>query len=91
MPPEHQKMKISKLDKQEHEKDLKLPEVSTETFETVKADLVDVDMKANSCDKDIEKRLTKLKFFNQTWLLRSFQNQNNDGSEERSRCSQCCS
>ena len=91
MPQEHQKMKISKLDKQEHEKDLKLPEVSTETFETVKADLVDVDMKANSCDKDIEKRLTKLKFFNQTWLLRSFQNQNNDGSEERSRCSQCCS
>ena len=56
MPQEHQKMKISKLDKQEHEKDLKLPEVSTETFETVKADLVDVDMKANSCDKDIEKR-----------------------------------
>ena len=91
MPQEHQKMKISKLDKQEHEKDLKLPEVSTETFETVKADSVDVDMKANSCDKDIEKRLTKLKFFNQTWLLRSFQNQNNDGSEERSRCSQCCS
>ena len=91
MPQEHQKMKISKLDKQEHEEDLKLPEVSTETFETVKADFVDVDMKANSCDKDIEKRLTKLKFFNQTWLLRSFQNQNNDGSEERSRCSQCCS
>ena len=91
MPQEHQKMKISNLDKQEHEKDLKLPEVSTETFETVKADLVDVDMKAISCDKDIEKRLTKLKFFNQTWLLRSFQNQNNDGSEERSRCSQCCS
>ena len=60
MPQEHQKMKISKLDKQEHEEDLKLPEVSTETFETVKADLVDVDMKANSCDKDIEKRLTKL-------------------------------
>ena len=25
-------------------------------------------MKANSCDKDIERRLTKLKFFNQTWL-----------------------
>ena len=68
MPQEHQKMKISKLDKQEHEEDLKLPEVSTETFETVKADLVDVDMKANSCDKDIERRLTKLKFFNQTWL-----------------------
>ena len=68
MPQEHQKMKISKLDKQEHEEDLKLPEVSTETFETVKADFVDVDMKANSCDKDIERRLTKLKFFNQTWL-----------------------
>ena len=27
-----------------------------------------VDMNANSCDKDIERRLTKLKFFNQTWL-----------------------
>ena len=47
---------------------LHVPEVSTETFQTVKAVFVDVDMIANSCDKDIERRLTKLKFFNQTWL-----------------------
>ena len=47
---------------------LHVPVVSTETFESVKADFVDADMIANSCDKDIERRLTKLKFFNQTWL-----------------------
>ena len=47
---------------------LHVPVVSTETFESVKADFVDADMIANSCNKDIERRLTKLKFFNQTWL-----------------------
>ena len=50
------------------EEDLKFPEVPTETFETMKANLGNLDTKVNSCEEDIERRLTKLKFFNQTWL-----------------------
>ena len=69
MPQECQKTKISKLIKhKEHEEILELPEVPTETFETVRADLVNVDMKANLLNEDIERKLTKLKFSNQSWL-----------------------
>ena len=69
MPQECQKTKISKLIKhKEHEEDLELPEVPTETFETVRADLVNVDMKANLLNEDIERKLTKLKFSNPSWL-----------------------
>ena len=45
----------------DQENDIYLPEVPSEILEPKKADLV-------YRDEEIERRLTKLKFFNQTWL-----------------------
>ena len=69
MPQQNQKPKISELDENnEQDEDLMLPEVPTEICESVKLDVANLGTKANSRDEDIEKRLTKLQFFNKTWL-----------------------
>ena len=60
MPTQNHKPKILKLNEYfDQENDIYLPEVPSEILEPKKADLV---------DEEIERRLTKLKFFNQTWL-----------------------
>ena len=62
MPTQNHKPKILKLDEYfDQENDIYLPEVPSEILEPKKADLV-------YRDEEIERRLTKLKFFNQTWL-----------------------
>ena len=67
-PQEAQKTRTSMLDEHlEQEENLNLPEVPGGALEPVKAELVNYGTKANSFE-DLEKRLTKLKFFNKTWL-----------------------
>ena len=62
IPTQNHKPKILKLDEYfDQENDIYLPEVPSEILEPKKADLV-------YRDEEIERRLTKLKFFNQTWL-----------------------
>ena len=69
MPQQRRKSKISKLDKSKKQDEyLVLPEVPTETFDSVKAEVANLDTKVNSRDKGIENKLTKLEFFNPTWL-----------------------
>ena len=52
---------------EEKEDELKLPDVPSGTPELDKAEFGNLDTKPNPFE-DIESRLTKLKFFNQTWL-----------------------
>ena len=67
-PKEAQKTRTSMLNERlEQEENLNLPEVPGGALEPVKAELVNYGTKANSFE-DLEKRLTKLKFFNKTWL-----------------------
>ena len=67
-PQEAQKTRTSMLDEHvEQEENVNLPEVPGGALEPVKAKLVNYGTKANSFE-DLEKRLTKLKFFNKTWL-----------------------
>ena len=67
-PQEAQKTRSSMLDEHvEQEENVNLPEVPGGALEPVKAELVNHGTKANSFE-DLEKRLTKLKFFNKTWL-----------------------
>ena len=68
--PQVRQKRISKLDKNNEQEvvDLMFPEVPNETFESVKAEVENLGSKGNSRDEDIERRLTKLKFFNQSWL-----------------------
>ena len=54
-------------DCQEMEEDPRFPEVPNDNLDPGKTDLGNLDTKANDLS-DIEERLTKLKFFNQTWL-----------------------
>ena len=54
----------------ETEEDLRLKEFPSESLKPApaQAKIANLDSKANSLDEDIENRLTKLRFFNQTWL-----------------------
>ena len=63
-----QKPKTLKLDEHvEQEENVKLTEIPVGALEPVKTEPVNFDRKANSFE-DLENRLTKLKFFNKTWL-----------------------
>ena len=62
LPQQQSQAKVYTLDEYiEEEENVKFPEVPIDILDTKKAEMSNV-------DKEIESRLVKLKFFNQTWL-----------------------